>query len=634
MGTLMLIDGNSLTYRAFYALPDDLATASGQVTNAVFGFTSMLINLVRDHKPDAIAVAFDLPQPTFRHERLDSYKAGRKAAPDILKQQMGLVRQVLEAINLRTLEAPGFEADDIIATLAVQAAHAGHDVQVVTGDRDAYQLVKDPHIKVIYNRRGVSDYALYDEAGILERTGVAPHDYVHYAALRGDKSDNLPGVPGVGEKTAAKLINTYGGIDGIYDNIADHSPKLRQNLEENEEQVRLNAELMVLLSDVEVGATVDELMDRQPFDLDEVKKVFDFLEFRTMYERFLEAFAEEASSKVADADRVGLAPKVREITSAADVDSWSAGLSASELPVALAGSMSGGRLLGLGFASDTPAADGSSEVAWVDAVGNPGLISSMLEATQPRGFAAHDAKPLLRAILQGNLVGEDFGDGLRLDTALAAYLMDPAGASYPLKDLVAERTHYSVPGFDAVPEGQLDFGEGPPPSEVTAVEAAAVAALIEPCRQALEAEGLTALNTDIEVPLVAVLARMEHRGIGVDRAELERLNTDMTAEADALRAEIHNDAGYEFNVNSTKALREVLFEDLGLTPGKKTKTGFSTDQATLEKLVGEHAIIEHLLAYREVEKLRSTYGASLLAEVQSDDRIRATFNQMVARTGR
>ncbi len=630
----MLIDGNSLTYRAFYALPDDLATASGQVTNAVFGFTSMLINLVRDHKPDGIAVAFDLPEPTFRHVRLDTYKAGRKAAPDILKQQMGLVRQVLEVINLRTLEAPGYEADDIIATLAFKAAAAGHDVQVVTGDRDAYQLVKDPHIKVIYNRRGVSDYALYDEAGIMERTGVAPKDYVAYAALRGDKSDNLPGVAGVGEKTAAKLINTYGGIDGIYDNITDHSPKLRQNLEENERQVRLNEELMVLLRDVQLDVTVEELMDRQPFELDEVRKVFDFLEFRTMYDRFLDAFAKDASTKVADADRVVLEPTNHEVTSTAEVESWSEVFGRSSAPVSIAGSLRGGRLLGLAFASQPPGDDGSLDVAWIDAIGHPGLVAGMLAATKGPGFAAHDAKPLLRTILRESLAGEDFGDGLQLDTALAAYLMDPAGTSYPLGELLAERTHFALPGVDAVPEGQLDFGEGPPPYEVAAVEAAAVAALVEPCRQALEDEGLTTLNAEVEVPLVAVLARMEHRGVGVDRAELERLNADMTAEAEALRNQIQDDAGYEFNVNSTKVLRQVLFEDLGLTPGKKTKTGFSTDQATLEKLVGEHPIIEHLLAYREVEKLRSTYGASLLAEVQSDDRIRATFNQMVARTGR
>jgi DNA polymerase-1 len=634
VGTLMLIDGNSLTYRAFYALPDDLATASGQVTNAVFGFTSMLINLVRDHRPDGIAVAFDLPEPTFRHKRLDTYKAGRKAAPDILKQQMGLVRQVLEVINLRTLEAPGYEADDIIATLAFQAEAAGHDVQVVTGDRDAYQLVKDPHVKVIYNRRGVSDYALYDEAGILDRTGVAPKDYVPYAALRGDKSDNLPGVAGVGEKTAAKLINTYGGIDGIYDNITDHSPKLRQNLEENEQQVRLNAELMVLLSDVKLDATVEELMNRQPFELDEVKKVFDFLEFRTMYDRFLEAFAKDASTKVAETDRIVLAPTVHEVISSAGIQAWSETFGTASDPVSIAGSLSSGRLSGLAFACRPPGDDGSLDVAWVDAIGHPGLVGGMLAATKKPGFAAHDAKPLLRTVLRESLAGEDFGDGLQLDTALAAYLMDPAGTSYPLADLLAEKTHFTLPEVDAVPDGQLDFGEGPPPSEVAAVEAAAVAAVIQPCRRALEDEGLTNLNDEVEVPLVAVLARMEHRGIGVDRAALERLNADMTAEAEALRTEIQNDAGYEFNVNSTKVLRQVLFEDLGLTPGKKTKTGFSTDQATLEKLVGEHPIIEHLLAYREVEKLRSTYGASLLAEVQSDDRIRATFNQMVARTGR
>ncbi len=630
----MLIDGNSLTYRAFYALPDDLATASGQVTNAVFGFTSMLINLVRDHQPDGIAVAFDLPEPTFRHKRLDTYKAGRKETPDILRQQFGLVRQVIEVINLTTLEAPGFEADDIIATLAMQAADAGHDVQVVTGDRDAYQLVKDPHIKVIYNRRGVSDYALYDEAGIMERTGVAPKDYVHYAALRGDKSDNLPGVAGVGEKTAAKLINTYGGVDGIYENLEKHTPKLRQNLAENEAQVRLNTELMVLLTDVELDTGVDELMDRQPFDLDEVKKVFDFLEFRTMYDRFLEAFATDVKTKISDEERTVLSVDVSELRTVADVERASEQLAQATDPVAVAGSTVGGRLQGVAFAAGGPDDAGRVKTYWVDAVGNPGLLAPMLAATKRPGFAAHDAKPLLRTILRGDFGVDQFGEGLVLDTALAAYLLDPAGSSYPLAVALAERSVYALPELDAVPDGQLDFGEGPAVSEVASVEAAAVAALIGPSGDALEKEGLTKLNTEVEVPLVSVLANMEHRGVGVDRAELERLNADMTAETEALRAEIHKDAGYEFNVNSTKVLREVLFEDLGLTPGKKTKTGYSTDQATLEKLSGEHPIIDHLLAYREVEKLRSTYGTSLLAEVHPDDRIRATFNQMVARTGR
>ncbi len=233
---VMLVDGNSLTYRAFFALPTDLTTASGQVTNAVYGFTSMLINLVRDHRPDQVVVAFDRPEPTFRHEAVPTYKANRSAAPDILRQQMGLVRQVVEALQLPIVDMAGFEADDIIATFATEARDAGDEVVIVTGDRDSYQLVEDPLVKVLYNKRGVSDYALYDEAGILERTGVPPTSYVEYAALRGDPSDNLPGVPGVGEKTAAKLIITYGGLDGIFEHVDEQTPKLRANLAEAEEQ--------------------------------------------------------------------------------------------------------------------------------------------------------------------------------------------------------------------------------------------------------------------------------------------------------------------------------------------------------------------------------------------------------------
>ncbi|MCB1003760.1 MAG: DNA polymerase I, partial [Acidimicrobiales bacterium] len=284
MATLLLIDGNSLTYRAFFALPTDLATASGQVTNAVFGFTSMLVNLLRDHRPDHVAVAFDRPEPTFRHERVATYKANRDAAPDLLRQQMGLVRQVVETMAIPIVELAGFEADDVIATLAEQAAAGGDHVIIVTGDRDSYQLVRDPSVQVLYNKRGVSDYALYDEAGIQERTGVRPVDYVTYAALRGDPSDNLPGVPGVGEKTAAKLVNTYGDLDGIFAHLDELTPKLRENLAANEEQVRTNAEVMVLVRDVPV-AVAPEALVLGDLDTDEIRQLFDFLEFRTLYDR-------------------------------------------------------------------------------------------------------------------------------------------------------------------------------------------------------------------------------------------------------------------------------------------------------------------------------------------------------------
>src|ERR1700759_5471432 len=241
MARLMLIDGNSLTYRAFFALPTDMATASGQVTNAVFGFTSMLVNLIKDHHPDQLGATFDRPEPTFRHKMISGYKEGRSAAPDILRQQMGLVRQLVDTLHIPVVDLPGYEADDVIATLATEGAARGDDVIVVTGDRDAYQLVEDPHVKVLYNRRGVSDYVLYDEAGIEARTGVTPARYPQYAALRGDPSDNLPGVAGVGEKTAARLINTYQDIDGIYAHLDELTPKLRQSLGDSEATGRQNA---------------------------------------------------------------------------------------------------------------------------------------------------------------------------------------------------------------------------------------------------------------------------------------------------------------------------------------------------------------------------------------------------------
>ncbi len=632
----MLVDGNSLTYRAFFALPEDLATASGQVTNAVFGFTSMLINLVRDHKPDGLVVAFDRPEPTFRHEKVDTYKANRSAAPDILKQQMGLVREVLDALRLPQVELAGFEADDILATLAEQAAAEGINTLIVTGDRDSYQLVRDPLIKVVYNRRGVSDYALYDEAGILERTGVTPDRYVQYAALRGDNSDNLPGVPGVGEKTAAKLINQYETIDGIYENLDAMTPKLRENLAANEDQVRMNVIVMELLRDVELEANAADFMGIEPYDVEEVKKLFDFLEFRTFLPRLEEAFA-AGEGQIAELAELSVAMTAPE--SAEDALAAIADLAEGDGPLALAADLVEGSgvatLHGLAVVGDGPPFDGPVPALWLhgslvadEAVGP--ALDQVLSA-DGRGVTAHDAKPLLRALLSTGTAMPD----LKLDTSLAAYLLDPAGNSYPLDVLLPRYSEFRMPEAVAPPEGQLDFGDDSiTPAEKTCLEAAAVAMLAPGVLADIEENGLQPLNDDVEVPLVTVLAKMEHVGVAVDRPELEKLNADMTAEAAALAEQIQADAGEEFNVNSTKKLREILFDKLGLKPQKKTKTGYSTDQATLEKLVGEHDIIDHLLRYREVEKLRSTYGQSLLEAVNDDGRIHATFNQTVARTGR
>jgi DNA polymerase-1 len=634
---LILIDGNSLTYRAFFALPTDLSTASGQVTNAVYGFTSMLINLMRDHGHRRMAVAFDRPEPTFRHEQLETYKANRQAAPDILRQQIGLVRQVVETLGIRVLELPGYEADDIIATLATQGRDAGLDVIVVTGDRDVYQLVEDPHVKVLYNRRGVSDYVLYDEAGIEERTGVPPTMYLQYAALRGDTSDNLPGVPGVGEKTAAKLVTTYGGIDGIFEHLDEQTPKLRTSLSEHEDQVRQNAEIMKLICDAPVGVTVDEL-DRRPPDVDEVRHLFDFLEFHSLGERLTEALGEDLGvgrppAEVLEAD-------VTSIASPGDAAALLVRLreSAAGAPLAVAAAWEGGEgrtpLEGLAIVTDP----GAGAVAWIPIgllVDDAVRVELARLVAQPgeggRPVAAHQAKAIMRSLLD---VGVDVRC-LAIDTAIAAYLLDPAESRYLLDEVLRRYASAELPADGAAPEGQLDLeGSTVSAAQRTGRYALAVDRLIEPLTQALDHQALRALNDEIEVPLVRVLAHMEHAGVGVDADELRGLRDRLNAEVDDLRQQVYDDAGTEFNVNSTPQLREILFDKLGLTPQKRTKTGFSTDASSLEKLAGQHAIIEHLLAYREVEKLRSTYGDGLLAEVADDERIHATFNQTVARTGR
>jgi DNA polymerase I len=630
---VMLVDGNSLTYRAFFALPTDLTTASGQVTNAVFGFTSMLINLVRDHKPDQIVVAFDRPEPTFRHEAVSTYKANRTAAPDILRQQMGLVRQVVEALRLPIVEVIGFEADDVIATLATEARDADRDVVIVTGDRDSYQLVEDPHIKVLYNKRGVSDYALYDEAGILERTGVPPSRYVQYAALRGDTSDNLPGVPGVGEKTAAKLINTYGGIDGIYEHVAEQTPKLAANLAAAEAQVRQNEELMELIRDVDLGVHLDDLV-HGAVDADELRDLFDFLEFHTLVDRLAEAFGAHLAGDAPQVDV--LEAEVTQTSSPAEAEELLTALAGADTVLAMAAAWDGdddGRapLLGVALVRDAATA----EVVFVPAeqLDDP-AASGALAALVGRGgrpLAVHGAKALMRALLDRDVEL----DALQIDPALAGYLLDPAESRYLLDDLLARYARMRLPDADAVPDGQLDFGgTGVPVGLDASRRALAVAFLVEPLLAALDANGLRDLHDTVEVPLVGVLARMEHAGVGVDVDRLRQLNEQMATECAELTQSIWEAAGEEFNVNSTPQLRAILFDKLGLTPQKKTKTGFSTDAASLEKMAGEHPIVDHLLRYREVEKLRSTYGEGLLEAVGPDGRIHATFNQTVARTGR
>ena len=631
MAKLLLLDGNSLAYRAFFALPTDMATASGQVTNAVFGFTSMLINLLKDHRPDAIAVAFDRPEPTFRHEVVPAYKAGRAEAPDILRQQMGLVRQVVETLEIPLLEFPGYEADDVVATLATQARDRGDDVLIVTGDRDTFQLVEDPHVKVLYNRRGVSDYVLLDEAGVRERTGVPPAQYPQYAALRGDPSDNLPGVPGVGEKTAARLLTEHGNLDGVFANLGACTPRLREALAAHEPQVRKNAEATPLIRDVPLQCDVGELR-MGGWDAEQVRSLFNFLEFRTLWDRLVEALeiggGDEQEAPAAEAFEVAVRAVAAE-EAVSVLEELGAGTGPLAGAIAWTGIEGRSDLAGLALAEH------GDDAIWIDAtfLDDPAVALALGRLLGPAGrpLQAHRAKELMRGLDRHTVDVQS----LDLDTAVAAYLVDPGESTYLLEDLCPRYAGIELRSPDAPPAGQLDLEGAQADTGVeTARRAAAVAVLAPALSQALEARGLRRLYDEVERPLVRVLARMEKVGVRVDGEYLRDLLEGLTAEVRQLDGEIQELAGHPFMVNSTKQLRSVLFDELGLQPQKKTKTGFSTDAASLEKLKGQHPIVDQLLRYRELEKLRSTYGESLLAEVGADGRIHATFQQTVAHTGR
>ncbi len=683
-GPLFLLDGMSLAFRAYFALPPDLVTSTGLVTNAVHGFVSMLVYLVREHQPDGLAVAFDPPGGNFRDDMVEDYKGGRSATPDDLLPQFGMIRDVLAALNVPLVEVPTYEADDVLATLATQARDRGCPVVVVTGDRDCFQLVEDPYVKVLYNRRGVSDYSLYDVAGIVERTGVTPDRYPMLAALRGDTSDNLPGVPGVGDKTAAKLISAYGDLDGVYAHLDEQSPKLRENLAMHEARARSNAAVTMLVRDVPVDVTVDDLR-LGGWDLETARETFATLELKNVWQR-MQALLDDGSfgsprpgsasssgrgdGKAAPAGDPsaadGSAPAVSEglpdvhvvvepLDPERPADAAAAvaalGQLVDRLPadavLSVAGRWEGtpGRspLRGIAVAVGGETRSG----VWLDPVRleEPDVRAALTAALGRSPVVGHDVKELLRSVLP---VGIDC-TSLVMDTKVAAYLIDPSSGDYSL-DAVGGAGAPSGPAEGRAVVGQLALGgldgEDEPPAELAVdelvaaearevtTEALRVAALVPIERDRLDTEGLRDLHDDVETPLVRVLARMEVVGIRVDTVELQRIADGLVTETQRLMGEIHQLAGHEFNVNSTPQLRTVLYDELGLTPGRKTKTGYSTDAATLESLRDDHAIVDTLLRYREVEKLRSTYGESLLAEVAADGRIHASFRQTVARTGR
>jgi DNA polymerase-1 len=616
-----------------------MTTASGQVTNSVYGFCSMLLTLMKDHKPDGVIVVFDRKEKTFRHEAAPEYKAQREAQPDILYQQMDIIKEMLGVMGIAAIDAAGFEGDDLIATIAEKAEQAGEDLLIVTGDRDTYQLVRDPHIRVLYNKRGVSDYALYDEAGIFERTGVTPAQYSQYAALRGDPSDNLDGVPGVGEKTAAKLMTKYQDIVSVFDAAEDQTPKLKQGLLESRERVLRNAQLMVLRRDAPVTIDITQTAPRPR--MGELKTMFETLEFKSMFARAKSVFGDAPSVESKSAlESIGepvdesegecIAAKIERcdnVQSASAALGKIAKLENADIGIGWVGESGRSALEGIAIVVDASA----SVVAWigVDVLQDKNVLSNLSALQKIR---AHNAKPLCRWLM-------DHGVDLRsvtLDTTIAAYLLDPSDNKFDLQQVLERYTNYTIQIGAAEGSGQLDFGSSTSDNaQRICDEALAVSLMADPILKALDKQGVAKLYSEVEMPLVRVLARMERDGVAVDVKQLTTINENLKAHVARLTTVLHGLAGRPFNINSPTQLREILFDEKKLAPGKKTKTGFSTDAATLEKIRDQWPeFIDPLLEYREFEKLRSTYGQGLLDSVGADGRIHATFNQTVARTGR
>ena len=474
---LMALDGNSLAYRAFYALPEDMTNASGQATNSVYGFTTMLLTLLREHTPDGIIVVFDRSEPTFRHVAIPEYKAQREKAPDTLYQQLGMIRELLDAMGVMWRDMAGFEGDDLIATMAERAEQDGDDLIVVTGDRDSYQLVRDPHIRVLYNKRGVSDYALYDEAGIFERTGVTPAQYADYAALRGDPSDNLDGIPGVGEKTAAKLINQYGNIDAVIAAAEQQTPKLKAGLLEHGERVRRNAEMMILRRDVPLDIDKSALVPHPDFVATD--RMFEFLEFKTMGKRLREVAKKlqwDVDSSV-DASPQGATT----LASVATVQQASITVFENGKDAAATLSSLATWTMAATFVGDTGRSNIDSLAVVIDeSAATVGVMSrSVVMSPEVRAafqiarpVVVHDAKPLMRSLLAD---GVDV-TSLELDTAIAMYLINPSRSSYTLAAVCADMLGQE-PQASNESSGQFDFGGNENSDQLVADQALFVAAL-------------------------------------------------------------------------------------------------------------------------------------------------------------
>nr|WTB30451.1 DNA polymerase I [Streptomyces sp. NBC_00830] len=625
---LLLMDGHSLAYRAFFALPaENFTTGAGQPTNAVYGFASMLANTLRDEAPTHFAVAFDVSRRTWRSQEFPEYKANRSKTPDEFKGQVELIGELLDAMHADRFAVDGFEADDVIATLATQAEAAGFEVLIVTGDRDSFQLITD-NVTVLYPTKGVSELTRFTPEKVEEKYGLTPQQYPDFAALRGDPSDNLPGIPGVGEKTAAKWINQFGSFDDLVARADEVKGKAGQNFRDHLESVKLNRRLTEMVRDVELSKTPQDL-ERAPYDRSAVTGVLDVLEIRnpSLRERLLAvdpgAAEDEAPAPAAGIELDGA------VLAAGELAPWLAEHGGQPLGVATVDTWA----LGAGSVTEIALAAADGAAAWFD--------PARLDEADERAFAAwiadagqpkvmHNAKSAMRVFPEHGWQVE----GVTMDTALAAYLVKPGRRSFALDALAVEYLGREL--APAAADGQLAFGaDDQAEADALMAQARAVLDLGEAFTARLKEVGAAELLHDMELPTSALLARLEQHGIAADREHLESLEQQFAGAVQQAVKEAHGAVGREFNLGSPKQLQEVLFGELGLPRTKKTKTGYTTDADALAWLAAqtEHELPVIMLRHREQAKLRVTVEG-LVKMIAADGRIHTTFNQTVAATGR
>jgi DNA polymerase I len=605
-GELFLIDGNSLAYRAFFALPEDMATADGRPTNAIYGFASMMVKILTEHRPSGVIVAWDAGM-SGREAEYEPYKAQRKPRPDLLSEQWPHLMPLTEAFGFSNVKVEGYEADDVIAALVRQARQRGVPVMVVSGDRDVYQLVGDG-VRVMTTSRGVTDTRVYDRDGVIERYGVPPELVADLIGLKGDTSDNIPGVPGIGEKTAAQLLDEYGSLEAVLDNVDSISgPKRRENLVEHAEDARVSKRLATLIDDIDIGIDVEEVIGRPP-DRSGLREMMRKFELRQVVRRLEEGLAEAE-------DEVGVPDAPAQTVDVDAVEGSVGDLATGAISLAVRDgrwAASDGERLVTGEAED---------------------LSALARELRGRPLIAHDAKGLGGAGRSGLLAVAEPGElDLEHDTMVGAYLIDPARRAYELNELAADEGLAARPAGDGAQLALDD--DGSPPLDPPA-EAGLAWELAGRQRTRLSELDLESLLREVEMPLIEVLAAMERQGLKLDAKRLAEIGAGMGQRAAELEREIFELAGREFVIGSPKQLEVVLFEELGLSRKRRGKTGYSTDARVLAQIRSENPIVEKIESWRELTKLKNTYLDALPELIDPETgRIHTTFRQAATTTGR